>query len=273
MIKTVVDLDLVGYSTAARALEEGTDVNATVALNLKVQEFVDKALAAVQLPRDPTVAKTTGDGAILLFDEPSKAHLFAEAFHAATKEHNQSRTLESTKRWFRMGAATGDVALVEHPIKDIAGVVIGNAVRLQTESRPGELLIDIPTYHGLTAAQKRKYAAEETVPGKREEIFKVRRWTIVPEAAPPTPVAPEPAAVQATGDRTVIQGLFERLYPEDRLETLMFLLDMPVADRPSSNQTLSARRAQVRTWAESPAGSGLLRLEEELRRLVEKDRP
>jgi hypothetical protein len=273
MIKTVLELDLVGYSTAARTLEEGTDVNATAALNRKVQEFVDKALEAIQLPRESTVAKTTGDGAILLFDQPQQAHRFAEAFHGATKDYNQTKTLDSAKRWFRMGAATGDVALVEQPVKDIAGVVIGDAVRLEAASRPGELVIDLHNFQGLTAAQKKKYGPEETVPGKRDEVFQARRWVVVPEAAPASAPAPGPQAATATGDRASILKLMERLYPDDRLDTLMYLLEMPIPDRPSPNQTLSARRAQVMTWCESPAGPGLERLETELRGLLEKDRP
>src|SRR5262245_651116 len=111
MIKTILDLDLVGYSSIARVYEQGSSAESVADLNAQIQGFVDRGLAAVRLPREKTVMATTGDGAILAFDQPSQAHSFAEALHAAAREHNAPRTELSAKRWFRVGAATGELVM------------------------------------------------------------------------------------------------------------------------------------------------------------------
>ncbi|HIG29326.1 MAG TPA: NACHT domain-containing protein, partial [Verrucomicrobiales bacterium] len=72
--KTVVELDLVGYSSICALLEEAGDVNGVATLNSKIQEFVDAGLKSVEAKRSDSVIKTTGDGAILLLDSPQYAH-------------------------------------------------------------------------------------------------------------------------------------------------------------------------------------------------------
>ena len=47
MKKTVVELDLVGYSTVCDNFEQGLDVNSAVQLNQQIQSFVDIGLNAV----------------------------------------------------------------------------------------------------------------------------------------------------------------------------------------------------------------------------------
>jgi hypothetical protein len=74
MNKTVLELDLVGYSTIGDNLEQGLDVTTISQLNRQIQSFVDEGLKAVGVSRDNTVMATTGDGAILVFDSASDAH-------------------------------------------------------------------------------------------------------------------------------------------------------------------------------------------------------
>lgn len=85
MRKTVVELDLVGYSTVARLLEEAAGPQSVAALNDQIQKFIDQGLQVVELPRQKTVIKTTGDGAILVFGlawrKPTRGLLNEEAFH------------------------------------------------------------------------------------------------------------------------------------------------------------------------------------------------
>src|SRR5262245_33832187 len=111
MILTTVELDLVGYSSLASVYEEGLGPRTVAELNQQIQEFVDEGLEAVGVERRDALVATTGDGAILTFPEPAQAHRFAFAVHQATLRHNSTRTEPSGMRYFRMGAATGDITL------------------------------------------------------------------------------------------------------------------------------------------------------------------
>jgi class 3 adenylate cyclase len=274
VIKTVLELDLVGYSSVARMLEENNGAGAVAALNDQVQRFVDDGLRAVQLPRDGTVMATTGDGAILLFEKADQAHRFATALSVATKEHNASRTEASARRRFRVGAATGEIVLRPQPGggHDMAGITIANAVRLEAAGRPGTLLIDLATHNALPSRLQALYGPEEEVAGKRDEKFRARRCVFDPDDAAEVHVAP-PQPKPAAGDRRAIVSLLERLYPEDKLTTLLFLLEMPAKRQPSRALPLAERRAEVLNWAASPGGCRLDRLESELRYLLESQSP
>lgn len=179
-MKTVVELDLQGYSDIARELEEHFSAEIVAKFNDQIQSFVDAGLRAVRLPREQAVMATTGDGAILVFDRAEHAHYFAEAVHAATKEHNATKTIVLAQRWFRMGAATGDIAMeIVGGEKKIAGTTIANAVRLEAAAHIGELLIDVATFGALPPALQIRYGGEEEVTGKRHEKFRVRRCVMV----------------------------------------------------------------------------------------------
>jgi class 3 adenylate cyclase len=182
LVKTVLELDLVGYSDIARVYQQGHGSSWVADLNRQIQDFVDGGLRAVGANRAATVVKTTGDGAILVFDEAGQAHEFAQAVHQATRHHNADKTEASARRSFRMGAATGEITLV--PLdgggRDIAGTTIAVAVRLEAASRPGELLIDLATYDRLPVKWKRQYGPQEDVAGKRDERFQARRSVMIP---------------------------------------------------------------------------------------------
>ena len=59
MIRTVVELDLIGYSRRARELEEQVGVQIVGLLNDQIQRFVDQALTAIALSRQAAVVVTT----------------------------------------------------------------------------------------------------------------------------------------------------------------------------------------------------------------------
>ena len=72
------------------------------------------------------------------------------------------------------------------------------------------------------------------------------------------------------GVRQDVVRLFDRLYPEDKLEQLVFLLEMPLDMQPSLMLIpLAGRRAEVLRWAASPYGPGVDVLVAELRFLLE----
>src|SRR5947208_3567217 len=111
MIKTILELDLVAYSSTARMLEQNLGPRAVFDLNQSVQELVNRGLAETNLDSPDTILATTGDGAILAFDYAEQAHRFAEALHTAAREYNATKTEVSAKRVFRTGAATGEIHL------------------------------------------------------------------------------------------------------------------------------------------------------------------
>lgn len=171
--KTVVELDLVGYSTVCDNLEQGLDVTSVAQLNQQIQGFIDAGLKVVGAPRDQTVIATTGDGAILLFDSAQDAHRFCEAVHLATREHNRTRSKPLAKRVFRSGAATGEIVIEPKPGGgfEIAGMTIARAKRLEARATPGSLLVDERTHDGLSVDYQCRYGKKARVPGKRDEQF------------------------------------------------------------------------------------------------------
>lgn len=190
-IRTVVELDMVGYSDIARQLEqEADDPEVVDRLNQEIQQFVDYGLEVVGQTRNEVVKATNGDNAVIVFESAIDAHLFAQAVHQRTQTYNaQQQGGFLAKRWFRIGCATGK--LYERPrninVGDkISGIVIADAYRLEKEANPGELLIDEATYKALiefleTNEQSDLYNDIETVYGKREEKFpNSRRWQVIP---------------------------------------------------------------------------------------------
>jgi len=183
-MKTVVDVDMEAYGRVVKQLDEGAGAESVAALNDMIQEFVTRGLDYIGLSRE-AVKKTTGDGAILVFDKASQAHWFAEGFHSVTWEHNQSRTERVTRRWFRVGAASGEITIKPNvdAQPDISGTTIVTATRLQKAAHVGELVIDVATYDTLPKALRDKYGNEETVEGKEHEhTFQARRYDVIPEA-------------------------------------------------------------------------------------------
>jgi TolB-like protein/class 3 adenylate cyclase/cytochrome c-type biogenesis protein CcmH/NrfG len=177
-IKTVLELDLAAYSDIASALEENLDVQAVKTFQDQIQSFVDEGLNQLGIRRDDVVFATAGDNALLIFDDPSVMHHFAKSVQEATVRHNRKKSVESAKRWFRMGAATGSVLVIADE-RRIVGTTVARAVRLEAAAEKGELLIDTETFDALPDELKSCYGAEEVIAGKREELFTVRRCAFV----------------------------------------------------------------------------------------------
>jgi class 3 adenylate cyclase len=263
--KTVVELDLVGYSSVARTLEENLGVEVVARFNQQIQTFVDAGLKAVHAGRERAVKATTGDGAILAFGKPADAHRFAEAVHKAAEAHNQKRTEPSAQRWFRIGIATGD--LDERPRagggREIAGVVIANAVRLEGAAKPGQTVADAATFDSLPPSLRKHYGPEEIVRGKREERFVAHRCTVIAYAVEEG----GPATTQSVLD------LFDRLNPRDQLDRLMIVLNMPVQFRPPKTLTVFDRQDALLDWASGPGAPGLEALSTAVKELIRRQQP
>lgn len=260
--RTVVEIDLVGYSDVCRTLEENVGVAVVAQFNEQIQDFVDAGLGAIKIEREQAVFATTGDGAILAFHHPGDAHKFAAAVHAASDAHNAKRTVASAKRWFRIGAATGD--LYQRPRRgggqEIAGTVIANAVRLEAAARPGQIVADAATFGGLPPDLRSLYGPEESVTGKRDERFTARRCTIVAYA----PAADSPPTIQSVLD------LLDRLNPRDQLDRLMLVIGMPPQHRPPNTLTLYHRQDAILDWVAGGGETSLAKFDAALKDLIRK---
>jgi class 3 adenylate cyclase len=181
MIRTVLELDLVGYTDIAVALEEALDIEAVRTFEDQIQSFVDEGLAAIGLERDRVVLGTAGDNAILIFESAEQMHQFAATVADACRRYNAGKTTPLARRWFRMGAATGEIQL-DREKRRIIGTTIARAVRLEAASSQGVLLIDQATYQALPEWLRKAYGPQETVKGKRQEQFTAYRIRFIDKA-------------------------------------------------------------------------------------------
>lgn len=264
--KTVVELDLVGYSDLSRTLEENVGVEVVSLLNQQIQQFVDAGLTAAGAKRERAVLATAGDNAIVAFNGgAADAHRFATAVHKATEAHNKERSVPSAKRWFRVGIATGELG--ERPGarggREIFGTVIANAVRLEAAARPGQIVAERATFQLLPTNLREPYGPEEMVRGKRDEQFAAHRCTVLVYS-----IAEEaPATVESVLD------LFDRLNPRDQLDLLMMLVKMPVQFRPPKTLTIFERQNALVDWASGASGGVLQALSKALKELIRHQQP
>jgi class 3 adenylate cyclase len=263
MRKTILELDMVGYSSVARMLEQSLGPAAVFNLNQSVQTLVHRGLAETKLDSPDTVLLTTGDGAILAFDYAEQAHRFAEAFHATAREYNEAKTEVSAKRVFRTGAATGEIYLQRLGTGgfDFSGITIADAVRLEAQAKPGELLIDNNTFSNLPPFMQSLYHGEEEVRGKRNEVYKAHRYTIDPGAPQQLgPVKDEYVSKPISGEENEFEDGFGRLDFLDQMERLcnaagaiirlMQAMSIPMAQRPPDTLNCVQQCSIIFDWAE-----------------------
>lgn len=185
--KTVVSIDLVDYSGDARYRQENFGVASVGELDARIRQMIERALRACG--RDPSAAviRFTGDGVTLDLDHPHQAIEFAETFFSHAQAHN-SRTREARHRWwFRMGAADGELAYRQQGADRLepAGEALIIAVRLQSKSRPGELLVDEGCFRACEGGRQDRFHRKAiAVAGKKpDETYRARRLVCLPEAA------------------------------------------------------------------------------------------
>jgi class 3 adenylate cyclase len=279
MKKTVVELDLVGYSTIGDNLEQGLDVSSVAQLNQQIQSFIDAGLKAGNASRDEHVVATTGDGAILVFDNALDAHRFARAVHEATREHNRRRQQPLAKRVFRIGAASGEIVMQRKAGGgfDIAGTTIARAVRLEAKALPGGFLVDQETFEALGPEGQQLYGPKQVVAGKRDEVFVAHAWQSYEEGPKDArfftklskEAAPEPIERGFGIDkRREVLEHFRRL-KSNQYYDLIFLLEIPIGQRPAETLNLDQQKTQVLKWAEESDKLDLLL--DELRKLAEPE--
>lgn len=177
MILTAVLVDLVGYSDMSLLLEESLGVQATLKLNNQVQQFITNSLSDVGENAADNIVITTGDGALLKFIDVDKAIDFAERLHHISSEHNANLSEPRARRVFRVGIATGEIA-IDPDNCGLAGMAISRAARLEAKANPGGVLIDDQSWAASGLVQKQLFQGPEIIAGKRDESFKVWRAQI-----------------------------------------------------------------------------------------------
>jgi class 3 adenylate cyclase len=261
IVKTVVELDLVGYNSISTHIEQGLDVVSVAALNEQIRSFIHVGLQRANVASEGALVMTTGDGAILTFDSANEAFEFAQGVHEKTQEHNSSRTLPIGKRVFRIGMATGEIVIRNKAEGgfDIAGSTIARAVRLEAKAPPGGVLVDIPTFNSLRADLKTRFGSKQNVQGKRDEQFEAYGAQInadgILDAAGITPSSQSEASEHLNSSRFGLDKRREVLAYLGRLKSsqlpeLIFLLEMPIGQRPPDLLSLDQRKSEVLRWVE-----------------------
>ena len=139
---------------------------------------------------------------------------------------------------------------------EYAGTTIADAVRLEAVGGPGEMLVDVPTWSALPKSLQAFYGPKETVAGKRDERFGAHRYRVLPDAPRIERHAPARAKPELNRQREAVV-LIDRIESIGQLEKLIFLIEMPVAERPSPSLTLDERRSAVLLWASTKTGCGV----------------
>jgi hypothetical protein len=191
-MKTVVELDLVGYGVVSDLIEQGSDPRAVAGLNQDIAGLIASALTRAGGTPGENLAASTGDGGILVFDDAAMALTFAIAVHEEARAFTKDRKAPTGKRVFRVGMATGEMVLerAANGAITMAGTTIARAVRLESNATPGSILADAETYAGLEHPRKAEFSSERTFEGKRGETFAAHMLTV-------DPTAPDAAAVIA----------------------------------------------------------------------------
>jgi class 3 adenylate cyclase len=176
--KTVLEVDLVEYSRGAVNMQENIGLSGLKMYEDQNREFINSGLKRLGLDRNEVVLGEAGDNAIIILDDVEVAHALAQLIHQATDEYNQSKSIESAKRYFRMGAATGEL-LIEKSERRIIGTVITRAVRLETAAEKGQLVIDVRTFQKLSPELHTYYSREQVIKSKNGEHYEAHRCNFI----------------------------------------------------------------------------------------------
>lgn len=208
--KSVVVIDLQGYSDKSRVLEQFFGPKVSLLFNEQIQQLVDEGLSGLKVERNNVVKLETGDGAILAFDEPDDAHRFSTAFHLACVRRNAGKTEPIAFCWFRIGVSTGKIASASKKGR-FAGQAVADAKRLEAAGNIGEVLIDKTTFEGLSSKFQEKYETPVRTKGKREESFGAYRCAVVKDLSAKGSTSPVKSASKTATLESARQTLLEKL--------------------------------------------------------------
>jgi class 3 adenylate cyclase len=176
--KTVLEVDLVEYTRGAVNVQENIGLHGLKMYEDQIQELINYGLKRLGLDRNEVVLGEAGDNAIIILDDVELAHSLAQLIHQATVEYNQAKSIESAKRYFRMGAATGDL-LIYKSERRIIGTVITRAVRLEAAAEKGQLVVDARTFQKLPPELKKHYSVQQVIKSKNGEQYKAHQCNFI----------------------------------------------------------------------------------------------
>ena len=185
---TVAVVDMVGYSSIAKILEENINAASVAELNQQIHTFIAHSLEQIPGTEAYRLIAKTGDGAIVLFQHAEDGHRFGFQVHLSAREHTGKRSESTAERWFRVGIATGDVNVTNasNVPCEYAGIAIANAVRLEASAKAGEIVVDANTFAKLSPESQALYGSEEIARGKHDERFRTRRCCVTKAIRPST---------------------------------------------------------------------------------------
>jgi class 3 adenylate cyclase len=190
--RAVVSVDLSQYGRLSKMLER-LHPNKALALhtfNQGILGMFRQVMKQVGAIACETVE--TGDGAILTFADSAHAVAFAEGVQRQAMVEAKRSKAKGLGRYYRIGISTDKIAVQRHSTATgkhvwhrIAGTAIATAVRLQSASGLGEVIICEETFLKLAESIRKAYGARapEDVAGKpHEDPIKARRRAV---AVPP----------------------------------------------------------------------------------------
>lgn len=187
VVRTVLSIDLAGYGRTSSMLEDQIGVKGVELLNEQISHILAQGISTLEDRfRDKILVKNTGDGALVVVERSIQAHNIADAVQQAVHRHNKTRRGPDAKRWFRIGAATGEVSLSRIKAEGkMAGSVVARAVRLETACNEGGVVIDSATHGALPPGCQSDYGDRESIAGKpHEDKIPAFRWQVIPQPAP-----------------------------------------------------------------------------------------
>lgn len=169
--RTLVKLDVRGYSDIAKFIENLTDATSVSKLNARIRRVIEESLNQVGQQKGEILDRgAAGDSALVSFKVANDAHRFAKLVHQNSLKWNIEQAGKS-EILFRIGCATGELDLDTHD-----GSLNTIAYRLEAQALTGGTLIDLQTYNELSPEFKKEYDNEEEVRGKRNETYYARHW-------------------------------------------------------------------------------------------------
>ena len=169
--RTLVKLDVRGYSDIAKFIENLTDATSVSKLNARIRRLIQESLTQIGRQKGEILDRgAAGDSALVSFEAANDAHRFAKLVHQNSRKWNIEQAGKS-EILFRIGCATGELDLLTND-----GSLNTIAYRLESQAITGGTLIDLQTYNELSSEFQNEYDGEERIYGKRKEIYYARHW-------------------------------------------------------------------------------------------------
>jgi hypothetical protein len=226
--KFVVDVDVVGFTTIASALESACGVTAIEALNKAVLERIVTSVSKAGREWNEVCMASTGDGALLVFDRIQEVLAFSQDVSTEAAKHT---LVDIDERWsiaFRIGVAHGLIAKSKwKEMQSVASIAIARAVRLQSQAAPGWLLMDAATSSHAAAYVPPALLEDSAIVGNRGELLPAKRMRLNPMVflRPMREITSESAGVDEPESPNELRATLDQL-SDSEFSALVHLLEL-----------------------------------------------